>query len=101
MPRPRRSTPFPYTTLFRSRNREADAVRVGELCGQAYIDRQIGLGVLLPSRRTLGRFGRLQVACGVEAEIDDELGGAARPGDRSEEHTSELQSQFHLVCRLL
>src|SRR5438309_3090040 len=31
----------------------------------------------------------------------DEVSGAAADGFRSEEHTSELQSQFHLVCRLL
>src|SRR5689334_24122010 len=33
--------------------------------------------------------------------VRDPVGVAQRAGGRSEEHTSELQSQFHLVCRLL
>src|SRR5438309_7677616 len=33
--------------------------------------------------------------------VDRENGDSEAPGKRSEEHTSELQSQFHLVCRLL
>src|SRR5438309_5819945 len=38
----------------------------------------------------------------VPVGADRQVGKAARSGDgRSEEHTSELQSQFHLVCRLL
>src|SRR5690348_17380545 len=70
--RPPRSTLFPYTTLFRSHGRQ----RAG-WCG----DRDV------LSRPVLGeREGRL-------AE------GRCRP--RSEEHTSELQSPVHLVCRLL
>src|SRR5438309_7264106 len=57
--------------------------------------------------------GRGKVGLAHQVEIDTPCGGAAlgnRPDDqrlaargvdRSEEHTSELQSQFHLVCRLL
>src|SRR2546430_7666791 len=71
--RPPRSTLFPYTTLFRSRT----AVRLREL---AWL-----------YRRYLGRGRhRHQLA-----------GQVRRPGERSEEHTSELQSQSNLVCRLL
>src|SRR6266478_6980342 len=67
--RPPRSTLFPYTTLFRSRQgRRAHAV--GGLRGAA---------------------GQLRVRHGPAAP--------RRP--RSEEHTSELQSQSNLVCRLL
>src|SRR5687768_17627325 len=70
------STLFPYTTLFRSR-REA-RVAAPELA------------VDLRSRHgELGRGG-----ASTEAEL-------AVPGTRSEEHTSELQSRLHLVCRLL
>src|SRR5689334_23959639 len=47
-------------------------------------------------------------ALGIEEQLPDVIGGGAHrdllfdlQGARSEEHTSELQSQFHLVCRLL
>src|SRR2546427_10203961 len=69
--RPPRSTLFPYTTLFRSRRQQA-------------------LGV--------GRFPRqleTHAQRRVVADDDQQLAG------RSEEHTSELQSQSNLVCRLL
>src|SRR5689334_23774323 len=69
--RPPRSTLFPYTTLFRSG-------RVG------WRKRRHILGVA-PRRVGSAHSG----------------GGAPVCADRSEEHTSELQSQFHLVCRLL
>src|SRR5689334_24742535 len=74
--RPPRSTLFPYTTLFRS---------------------------LFESFNADDRARKFAVALveGVECEraaLDKHLAGAL---ERSEEHTSELQSQFHLVCRLL
>src|SRR5689334_23694389 len=80
--RPPRSTLFPYTTLFRSRNglRSALCNRVPQLVGR-------GRRQTAPSR--LGRNRR------------ERRGHKRIPLDRSEEHTSELQSQFHLVCRLL
>src|SRR2546429_4437542 len=76
--RPPRSTLFPYTTLFRSvlGHGQADAGLdgIGELPGDQ---------ALLP-------------VCREDGEL-------AAPGlfGRSEEHTSELQSRLHLVCRLL
>src|SRR2546427_6879912 len=81
--RPPRSTLFPYTTLFRSRAGErARRCRAGAAWGRA--------------RRRPDRRGRSGPPGG---------GGAAygRPAgrSRSEEHTSELQSQSNLVCRLL
>src|SRR5438309_6881384 len=72
--RPPRSTLFPYTTLFRSAPRkDADPSLV-------YVNTQT-----------------------IDAALRSELTTAleSRGVDRSEEHTSELQSQFHLVCRLL
>src|SRR2546422_7695705 len=70
--RPPRSTLFPYTTLFRS-------IRP---------DR--------PRNRQLARNRRRQ------EEVTACAGGDfLQVGDRSEEHTSELQSRLHLVCRLL
>src|SRR5258708_20076668 len=71
--RPPRSTLFPYTTLFRSR-----AIRIP--------------GVL--------RDLHLQGPKGEPAE-GPRGAAASRAADRSEEHTSELQSPDHLVCRLL
>src|SRR5690348_18166350 len=73
--RPPRSTLFPYTTLFRSGDRGAGGARRGTAAGR-------GGGV---RRGWVERDRRL-------AQI--------RQG-RSEEHTSELQSPVHLVCRLL
>src|SRR5689334_24688656 len=74
--RPPRSTLFPYTTLFRSRDQRSRMVAArGVICEPVH-DR------------------------GVEIDGEALLAGWFRHG-RSEEHTSELQSQFHLVCRLL
>src|SRR2546427_7664273 len=70
--RPPRSTLFPYTTLFRSAHERRAA---------ADVPRHGGL-------RQRGERHRL-------------VGADRRPRDRSEEHTSELQSQSNLVCRLL
>src|SRR2546422_2408126 len=72
--RPPRSTLFPYTTLFRS---EPFAVRTAE-------------------RRRRAQ-GRRRGACRRRGPLS--AAGGGRP--RSEEHTSELQSRLHLVCRLL
>src|SRR2546429_9431892 len=72
--RPPRSTLFPYTTLFRSRRRSG-RIRRGE---QPLRDGQYLL------RYSADRPGR-----------------KFRKRGRSEEHTSELQSRLHLVCRLL
>src|SRR5258708_18010614 len=73
--RPPRSTLFPYTTLFRSET----------------LNDRISLA------RTENNLGLMLLRTGRVAEIV--LG--ARERDRSEEHTSELQSPDHLVCRLL
>src|SRR5256886_10039146 len=72
--RPPRSTLFPYTTLFRSRFRQELEANLGRLAPLA--------------ARVRARGGRRP--------------GAPRDAvRRSEEHTSELQSQSNLVCRLL
>src|SRR5258708_18892583 len=84
--RPPRSTLFPYTTLFRSEitdNVAVAALRGGETAGQksthCSADRVYAEGV----QRIVVAEHRFQTGC------------------RSEEHTSELQSPDHLVCRLL
>src|SRR3712207_8278027 len=82
--RPPRSTLFPYTTLFRSRDDEQDeeiATAVGHVSGRVVVRAPTTLGSGRgASRRHRRRPGR---------------------GRRSEEHTSELQSRQYLVCRLL
>src|SRR2546430_4007357 len=83
--RPPRSTLFPYTTLFRSLTRAQDRI----LLRLNRKERK--------ERRDSGQKGRgLALAAGR----------VLRPGqlshlERSEEHTSELQSQSNIVCRLL
>src|SRR5688572_32763640 len=82
--RPPRSTLFPYTTLFRSGR---------SVCRVLPLDR---------SRRVHVRFRRDAFHPFHEHHLRGEPRvAAAVAGDRSEEHTSELQSQSNLVCRLL
>src|SRR2546422_2409372 len=91
--RPPRSTLFPYTTLFRSRDARPDR-RPGRA-------RAPGRPVGSRSRRALGARGG---APGPNVRsVDWDLGASPRQlvAVRSEEHTSELQSPPHLVIRLL
>src|SRR3712207_7080753 len=76
--RPPRSTLFPYTTLFRS-----------------------GRAAALAAHH-VGQHADVLAGAGAQDE-EDLLGPAvqAHQGERSEEHTSELQSRQYLVCRLL
>src|SRR5437867_10380512 len=74
-PRPPRSTLFPYTTLFRSQG---------------------------TSGRRVDRFGCRRRTTGCESSARRSVRSPAGSGrTRSEEHTSELQSPYDLVCRLL
>src|SRR2546422_4317719 len=86
--RPPRSTLFPYTTLFRSFgktvNVEKELVVGREECEVRYPD-----DVLLSPRHASVTFW------------DGKLRLKDLASQRSEEHTSELQSRLHLVCRLL
>src|SRR3712207_7292090 len=86
--RPPRSTLFPYTTLFRS-DQDRLEVPAGPLRRPA---RAADQRLLLAARRG-------------PAGVRRPAGGHPRAGeaavDRSEEHTSELQSRQYLVCRLL
>src|SRR5688572_32689728 len=85
--RPPRSTLFPYTTLFRSTLRTLLATPPGaelELAAETPV-----AAIAYDSRRV------------VPGSVFDALKGLKADGDRSEEHTSELQSQSNLVCRLL
>src|SRR5258705_9168840 len=71
--RPPRSTLFPYTTLFRSQSTELDQ--------------------RMPVAAIAGKTRRLDREHSADTAVADR--------GRSEEHTSELQSLRHLVCRLL
>src|SRR2546429_6959748 len=77
--RPPRSTLFPYTTLFRSDRQPVRGLHVGP----RLLDR--------PVRKD---------ACDTAADVVRRVERPIRTA-RSEEHTSELQSRLHLVCRLL
>src|SRR5260370_12481199 len=84
--RPPRSTLFPYTTLFRSPERHRASPRA------------VGSAAL---RRARGRGGQTQrLREGANQRGRGWLDGEPAV-DRSEEHTSELQSHLNLVCRLL
>src|SRR5256884_6309454 len=86
--RPPRSTLFPYTTLFRSRMEYSSR-------GQHSLyplDAVLGL----PARSYSYEIQRRLVKAAVKGPFDEAIEEL-----RSEEHTSELQSRLHLVCRLL
>src|SRR2546430_8877834 len=83
--RPPRSTLFPYTTLFRSRFEPAPGASRVPLLGEhrdAVLAKELGL-----APRDIKRL--------------EKAGAFGATTTRSEEHTSELQSQSNLVCRLL
>src|SRR5256886_7501060 len=86
--RPPRSTLFPYTTLFRSHSKETRSNHEQR-------------SRCLDQSRLRARADRLSEGDIRDHSLGNErrLGGAQCP--RSEEHTSELQSQSNLVCRLL
>src|SRR2546422_82651 len=87
--RPPRSPLFPYTTLFRSYP-TAPATRFpGRYRGR--VRRNHGQKTAGRNQWTIGRARRRRPNCR----------GRLPAGRRSEEHTSELQSRLHLVCRLL
>src|SRR5207248_7797025 len=83
-PRPPRSTLFPYTTLFRSSARPSSCI----------------------TRMSAGFVSGSRVALTVPtlppiSSLRRKTSGAIQRRERSEEHTSELQSPYDLVCRLL
>src|SRR5688572_31126410 len=88
--RPPRSTLFPYTTLFRSVQALCPVYRVDE--GGRVLTSGKSDAPALDEAALRGQLARVKED--IEKETNTRL-------NRSEEHTSELQSQSNLVCRLL
>src|SRR5256885_9674027 len=99
--RPPRSTLFPYTTLFRSHandgtdglvGRERHNLRNADEVARARVHRRVDQQALelVPDERLL-----------LEQRCRNTIECRAMLRERSEEHTSELQSPCNLVCRLL
>src|SRR3989442_10524773 len=85
--RPPRSTLFPYTTLFRSLHQFHHQRTHSVMAGTGALQNFFDPGAVAKADRCAG-------------SIDGQLPGEVARA-RSEEHTSELQSRPHLVCRLL
>src|SRR2546430_10295808 len=98
--RPPRSTLFPYTTLFRSRGQDRFSISRGqERCSDL---RSAQTGWHLRRFRWNRCDGEALGALAALPELPHfRVGGFNVATIRSEEHTSELQSQSNLVCRLL
>src|SRR5690606_41566582 len=97
----RRSTHFPYTTLFRSAEHEERQARAED--GADAEDERSGIGPRLGEQPPEDEE-RHEAREGEEQPGEDPAGeprsGPGGEGPRSEEHTSELQSRENLVCRL-
>src|SRR5690242_21065863 len=96
--RPPSSTLFPYTTLFRSdpRSIETPLARLLSPEYSARLAAQIDLRRAAPTRPMALAAGDTTYFCTADGD-----GNAVSGVQRSEEHTSELQSHVNLVCRLL
>src|SRR5689334_24671790 len=92
---PPRSTLFPYTTLFRSPALDLPMASAGSLFGLALALRLVEIhgDILVVAAEKMSTV--------VDTATPDPNTAILFGDGRSEEHTSELQSQFHLVCRLL
>src|SRR3712207_7180875 len=94
--RPPRSTLFPYTTLFRSQAEDVYGFTQAEMVGNK-------MSAMLNFEFLDDSLEKIYEALQTKGCWTGELGYTDRKGvkKRSEEHTSELQSRQHLVCRLL
>src|SRR2546422_8826943 len=99
--RPPRSTLFPYTTLFRSSAVWANAPDV-HFIGWKALDKVNKGAVGRPQRKVAmnSAFGLIDLLSHFFAGSGEKVGKQIYKAERSEEHTSELQSRLHLVCRL-
>src|SRR3712207_9594968 len=99
--RPPRSTLFPYTTLFRSEQEKIGSAR------EAYCER--AAATLTGRQPPMGKVGYRRQPHSYKCLVGGGVAGTGGLGvqpqippnrERSEEHTSELQSRQYLVCRL-
>src|SRR5687768_18365638 len=92
--RPPRSTLFPYTTLFRSLE------NIAHTCGDVVMEKSIRTA-MSDIEKGDGISNALAKHPVFPTMIIRMMTAGEQTGKRSEEHTSELQSRLHLVCRLL
>src|SRR2546422_9027048 len=99
--RPPRSTLFPYTTLFRSPIAGGEKRRLFDV-KRAFdgVDRFSEEVMKFGGGHFLLKFGPADDGREEPVGVEEGLFPEAQVIDRSEEHTSELQSRLHLVCRL-
>src|SRR3989454_9675813 len=99
--RPPRSTLFPYTTLFRSRNGRIDILGLflTDAGAREYHDKDFGTSFAWDIDLVSG-YRHQFLRPGLGSVPDGFLEADAPALPRSEEHTSELQSPCNLVCRL-
>src|SRR2546427_12349194 len=99
--RPPRSTLFPYTTLFRSERHAVTLLQISDVGGGRHVLEEPALGIAEQAVRNQRAQRRLAGAdVDVEPAVVVEVAEVRAHRQRSEEHTSELQSQSNLVCRL-
>src|SRR2546430_14550524 len=99
--RPPRSTLFPYTTLFRSALGDRDEAREPGFGREEVVPTRVeaSVGNAVPDREQLPH--RIEEKVEIHgADHRPSVSSEDREATRSEEHTSELQSQSNLVCRL-
>src|SRR2546422_8620170 len=95
--RPPRSTLFPYTTLFRSKHEPGN---IAARSAEDLRSRKSALHRVDDRDEVNDHAQREQRGARALRDPEQALGFRAH-SSRSEEHTSELQSRLHLVCRLL
>src|SRR5207253_9366751 len=101
LPPPPRSPPFPYTTLFRSALRRCTLTAT---MARSAALRRAPIPLTQPHSRCAFRFSKAARSRQTSSRRTQSLLNVRLSlrtfADRSEEHTSELQSRGHLVCRL-
>src|SRR5207248_5380538 len=98
---PPRSPPFPYTTLFRSLLPRGDLRLYGGSKKRGDVVQSLALAALMEPHLLREQLFASRPYARIGVVFVFRLVHASEHGLRSEEHTSELQSPYDLVCRLL
>src|SRR5207249_10477669 len=101
LPSPPPSTRFPYTTLFRSLGKSRHAVLRGVVAVVALVVVRRGVALIVGRHDAGAKHHVFLAVAAIHLLHRVGLDEVLRRVGRSEEHTSELQSRFDLVCRLL